>query len=120
MFVSAFSAQPFMGKLRILALNEPVRYARLPNVPTVAEFVPGFEKRPTWYAFFGPAGMPRSIVLRLNGEMNRALAAPEMKEYLDTNAFISFGGSPEDLAAALRKGVEVYGVAVKVSGLKPE
>jgi len=120
MFVSAFSAQPFLGKLKVLAVNEPARYARMPDVPAVAEIVPGFEKLPTWYAFFGPAGMPRPIVNRLNAEMNKALVAPDMKNYLDANAFISIGGSPEELASALKKGIAIYGEAVKLSGLKPE
>ena len=120
MFVSAFSAQPFMNRLRVIAVNEPVRYALMPMVPAVAEFVPGFEKLPTWYGFFGPAGMARPIVNRLNTEMNRALVAPDMKEYLDANAFMSFGGTPEELAAALKKGVDVYGEAVRVAGLKAE
>ena len=120
MFVSAFSAQPFMNRIKILALNEPARYPLMPNIPAIPELVPGFEKLPTWYAFFGPAGMARGVVSRLNAEMNKALVAPDMKEYLDANAFMSFGGTPEELGAFLKKGVEIYAEAVKLSGLKPE
>jgi tripartite-type tricarboxylate transporter receptor subunit TctC len=97
MFVSVFSARPFLNRIKILAVYEPVRYAPMPNVPAVSEVVPGSEKLPTWYAFFGPAGMPRPIVSRLNAEMNKALGAPDMKDYLDSNGFITIG-SPEDLA----------------------
>jgi tripartite-type tricarboxylate transporter receptor subunit TctC len=120
MFVSAFSSAPFAAKIRILAVNEPARYAPMPNVPAVAEFLPGFEKLPTWYAFFGPAGLPQPIVNRLNAEANKALLAADMKEYLNANALISVGGSPEDLALALKNGVAVYGEAIRVAGLKPE
>jgi tripartite-type tricarboxylate transporter receptor subunit TctC len=120
MFVSASSSRPFASKLKILAVNEPARYPGLPDLPAVSEFVPGFEKLPTWYAFFGPAGMQRPIVDRLNAEMNRALVAPDMKEYLDSQAFISVGGTPEELAGSLKRGIEIYGEAVKLAGLKPE
>ena len=81
---------------------------------------PRILKLPTWYAFFGPAGMPRPVVSRLNDEMNKALAAPDMKDYVDSNGFTAIGGSPEDLALALKRGVEIYGEAVKLAGLKPE
>jgi tripartite-type tricarboxylate transporter receptor subunit TctC len=120
MFTSAFSAKAVEGKLRVLGVNEPQRYPGLPNIPAIAEVVPSFEKLPTWYAFFGPAAMPRPIVTRLNTEMNKALVAADMKAYLDDNAFISIGGSPEELGTSLRKGVDIYGQAVKLAGLKPE
>ncbi len=120
MFTSAFSAKAVEGKLRLLGVNEPQRYSGLPNIPSIAEVVPSFEKLPTWYAFFGPANLPRPLVTRLNAEMNKALVAPDMKAYLDENAFISIGGTPEELGASLRKGVEIYGQAVKLAGLKPE
>jgi tripartite-type tricarboxylate transporter receptor subunit TctC len=120
MFVSVLSAQSFMSKIKVLAVNEPVRYPLMPNVPSITEFVPGFERLPTWYAYLGPAGLPRPIVNRLNAEVNKALVAPDIKEYLATNALISLGGTPEDLASALRKGIDLYAEAVKLSGLKPE
>jgi tripartite-type tricarboxylate transporter receptor subunit TctC len=120
MFVSAFSSTPFRDRLKILAVNEAQRYPALPNLPTVAETVPGFDKLPTWYAFFGPAGMQRPIQMRLNGEMNKALNSADMKEYLEKNVFIPVGGTPEELHASLVKGIETYGKAVKLAGLKPE
>jgi tripartite-type tricarboxylate transporter receptor subunit TctC len=120
MFVSYASAQPFAGKLKVLGMNEAARYPLLPNVPTVGEVVPGFEKLPTWYAFFGPAGMQRPIVARLNGEMNRVLAAQDMKEYFDAQGLIALGGTPEELDASQRKGIESYEKVVRLAGLKPE
>jgi tripartite-type tricarboxylate transporter receptor subunit TctC len=120
MFVSAFSSTPFKDKLKILAVVESERYPALPNLPAVKEVIPGFEKLPSWYAFFGPAGIPRPLQMRLNGEMNKALSAQDMKEYLDKNVFVALGGTPEDLAASLTKGIEIYGKAVKLAGLKPE
>lgn len=120
MFTSVASSQPFAGRLKILGINEPRRYAGMPEVPTVGEIVPGFEKLPTWYAFFGPAAMPRPIVTRLNSEMNKALVAADMRQYLESIGFISLGGTPEELGASLQKGIAIYGEAVKLADLKPE
>ncbi|MSQ53327.1 MAG: tripartite tricarboxylate transporter substrate binding protein [Betaproteobacteria bacterium] len=120
MFVSVASSQPFVGRIKILGVNEPKRYAGLPDLPAVGEVVSRFEKLPTWYAFFGPAGMQRPIVTRLNAEMNKALVAADMRQYLDSIGFVSLGGTPEDLATSLQKGIAIYGEAVKLANLKPE
>ena len=120
MFVSAFSSRPMLGKLKILAVNEPKRYAAMPGVPAANETMPGFEKLPTWYAFFGPAAMPRPIVMRLNEEMNKVLAAADMKEFFDTNAVLPIGGAPEDLGEALKNDIGAYARVVKLANLKPE
>ncbi len=120
MFVSVASSQPFLGRIRILGVNEPKRYSGLPEVPAINEVVPGFEKLPTLYAFYGPAGMQRPIVMRLNGEMNKALAAADMRQYLDSIGFVSLGGTPEELGISLQKGISIYAEAVKLSNLKPE
>lgn len=120
MFVSIASSTPFKNRLKILAVVESKRYPGLPDVPAITEIVPNFEKLPTYYAFFGPAGIPRPLVTRLNEEANKALKSPDMREYLDSVGFLSLGGTPEDLATMHRKGIEIYGQAAKLSGLKPE
>lgn len=120
MFVSVFSSRPMIAKLKVLAVNEPRRYAAMPSVPAAGEVIPGFDKLPTWYAFFGPAGMARPMVMRLNDEMNKALLTPDMKEFFDANAVIPVGGTPEDLGEALRKGIDEYAKVVKLANLKPE
>ena len=66
------------GKLRLLAVTEPHRSALLKDVPTVAETLPGYEMS-VWYAVFGPAGMPHELATRLNAEINKALAVPEVR-----------------------------------------
>ncbi|MFM9970829.1 MAG: Bug family tripartite tricarboxylate transporter substrate binding protein [Burkholderiales bacterium] len=120
MFVSVASSQPFLSRIKILGVNEPKRYAAMPDVPAIGEVVAGFEKLPTQYAFYGPAGMQRPIVLRLNTEMNKALAAADMRQYLDSIGFVSIGGTPEELGNALIKGIAIYAEAVKLANLKPE
>src|SRR6188472_2033683 len=66
------------GRLKLLAVTEAKRSPFLPDVPTVAETVPGYEMT-VWYGAFGPPGMPKEIVSKLNGEISRALFLPEVK-----------------------------------------
>src|SRR5436190_14233270 len=72
------TAAPFLasGKIRALAVNGAKRYHVIPNVPTVAEQLPGYEAPSTWGGYFGPAGMPQAIVNRLHDEIVRILGSP--------------------------------------------
>jgi len=108
------------GKVKVLAVAEGKRYAGLPNTPTVGEQLPGFEKPQSWFGFFGPAGLPRPITLRLNTEIMKAVNSPDVRARLDEGALSIVGGSPEDFAALMKKGFQVYGKIVKAAGLKPE
>ena len=108
------------GKLRILAVAEGQRYARAPDLPSAGETVPGFEKPPSWFGFFGPANMPRPVVERLNAEIIKAVNAPDVRAKLDEGGFAILNSSPEQFAAAMKKGFEQYGNAVKIAGVKPE
>ena len=108
------------GKIKVLAVAEGKRYPGLPNAPTVGEQLPGFEKPQSWFGFFGPAGLPRPVTLRLNAEIMRAVNSPDVRAKLDDGALAVVGGSPEDFTALIKKGFEVYGRIVKKAGLKPE
>src|SRR5882762_1157897 len=70
------------GKLRLLAVTEGKRSSLLPDIPTVGETLPGYEMA-VWYGAFGPAGMPKEVVARLNGEINRILFLPDVKRRMD-------------------------------------
>ncbi|HZD61425.1 MAG TPA: tripartite tricarboxylate transporter substrate-binding protein, partial [Xanthobacteraceae bacterium] len=74
-FISVSNAIPAMqtGRVKILAVLEPTRYPKLPQVRSMSEIVPAFQKPSSWFGFFGPAGLPREIVTRLNIEMVKAL-----------------------------------------------
>jgi tripartite-type tricarboxylate transporter receptor subunit TctC len=95
------------GKLRLLAVTEAKRSALLPDVPTVAETLPGFEMS-VWYAMFGPAGMPRELVVRLNAEINKALSVPELRSRLDAMGVEVINSTPEQLADTLRRDTVRY------------
>ena len=117
---SVESSRPYTGRIKVLAINGLKRYAKMPGVPSVAEVVPGFEKVPHWFSFFAPAGLPRAMQMKLNGEMNRIAATPEMQQYFDSIDVEFLGGTPEDLAALHRSGIETYAKAAKLAGIKPE
>lgn len=95
------------GKLRLLAVTEPKRSSLLPDTPTVAETLPGFEMS-VWYAAFGPAGMPKELVTRLNAEINKALAVPQVRARMDSMGVELVNSTPEQLATALRRDTERY------------
>jgi tripartite-type tricarboxylate transporter receptor subunit TctC len=108
------------GKARVFALTENFRYKPLPDIPALTEVLPGFEKPPGWFAFFGPAGMQRPVVARLNEEMVKALKAPDVSGKLEGFGFVVTPGSPEDLAQLLKRSLAIYGQAAKLAGIKPE
>ena len=121
-FVALNSAlvQEKSGKLKILGVAEGTRYARMPDLPSASEIVPGFEKPPSWFGFFGPAVMPRPVVERLNAEIIKAVNAPDVRAKLDEGGFAIHNSTPEQFAAAMKKGFEQYGNAVRIAGVKPE
>jgi tripartite-type tricarboxylate transporter receptor subunit TctC len=107
-------------KAKVLAILEPKRYAKLPEVPSMSEIIPAFRKPSTWFGFFGPAKLPREIVTRLNAEMHKAINAPDSRAKLEQSELAIIAGSPEDFAALQRTGIEQFGAIIKAAGLKPQ
>ncbi|HYF19228.1 MAG TPA: tripartite tricarboxylate transporter substrate binding protein [Ramlibacter sp.] len=83
------------GQLRVVAVTSAARTPNLPDVPTVAETIPGFEFH-SWYGLWGPARLPADITARLNAETNKALNSAEMKDKLVPQGLILTPGSVED------------------------
>jgi tripartite-type tricarboxylate transporter receptor subunit TctC len=104
------------GKLKLLAVTENKRSAMLPDVPTVAETVPGYEMA-VWYGAFGPKGMPKEIVARLNADINRALFQPEVKRKMADIGVEVANAPPEELGAMLRADAERWGRLIKELGI---
>ena len=106
------------GKLRALAVTSATRAAALPDVPTMVEAgVPGFEAT-AWFGILAPAGTPRDVVTRLNGEVAKWLASPEAREKLMAQGAIAAGGSPEDFAHHIAAETTKWAKVVKESGAK--
>lgn len=122
LFISASNAIPATqtGRVKILAMLEETRYARLPQVPTMAETLPTFKKPSSWFGFLGPPGMPRDLTARVNAELVKALKAPDVVAKLDENGMTVIGDTPDAFAALMKDGVERYGAIIKAAGIQPE
>lgn len=105
------------GKLRLLAVTEPHRSALLKDVPTVAETLPGYEMS-VWYAVFGPAGLPPELTTRLNAEINKALAVPEVRARMDAMGVELVNSTPEQLAETLKRDTARYTKVIHELGIK--
>jgi tripartite-type tricarboxylate transporter receptor subunit TctC len=107
------------GKIRILAVVEKTRYAALPDVPTIAETIPGYEMS-SWLGFFAPAATPAPIVTRLHDEIVRILKIDEVKERLATVGLAVVAGTQAELAETVRSGIAVRGELIKAAKIEPQ
>ena len=90
------------GTLRALAVTTPQRNPSFPNVPTAIEAgVPGYDFA-SWGGLFAPAGTPRDIVMKLNGEIRKALASPDLRKRFDDMGLVTKASSPEEFGAFLQ------------------
>jgi tripartite-type tricarboxylate transporter receptor subunit TctC len=121
-FISASNALPAMqsGQLKILAVLEPTRYAKLPDVRSMSEIIPAFQKPSSWFGFLGPTGLPGEVVARLNAEIDKALVAPDVRGTLEDNGMAVIGGTPAEFSALMRDGIARYGAIIKAAGIEPE
>ena len=108
------------GKARNIATLNNSRFAAIADVPTVGEVITGFQSPPLWGGYFGPAGLPQPIVQRLNGELNKALAFPDVKALMDRAGLMQIGGSADQFAATIKADVERLQKIVKAAGIVPE
>jgi tripartite-type tricarboxylate transporter receptor subunit TctC len=107
------------GKLRALAVTTAVRLDELPDVPTVGEFVPGYEAS-AWYGIGAPKGTPAAIVDKLNTETNAALADPKIKARLAEFGGTALAGSPAEFGTFIAAETAKWGKVVTFAGLKPD
>jgi tripartite-type tricarboxylate transporter receptor subunit TctC len=121
MFDNMPSALPMAkeGKIRALAQTTAKRSAAAPDVPTVAETVPGFEAT-TWFAVFAPANTPRDVVMRLNGELKRVFALPDVQDKLRGIGLEPWLSTPEELAKYQGEEIVKWAKVVKDSGAKAD
>jgi tripartite-type tricarboxylate transporter receptor subunit TctC len=120
-FLSLSSAVPHLptGKLKILALVEKSRYPAMPDIPTVAETVAGFEMS-SWLGMFAPAGTPEPLIARLNEGIIRILTAEAVKEKLAGLGLAVAPSTPGELAAIIKEGLAVRGQLVKAANIQAE
>lgn len=119
MFVDILSALPHIksGRLKALGVTGDIRSPALPDVPTIADSLPGFNGN-TWLGLVAPAGTPREIVAKLSTETHKALNAPDVKERLLAQGVEPVGSTPEQFAAHIESEMARYAAVVKSSGAK--
>lgn len=107
------------GKIRALAVLSPRRQALFPDLPSIAETVPGYGVN-NWYGFFLPAKAPRPIVDRLNAEINRILKMPDIIALHNAGGIVPLGTSPEDFSKFIAAETQKWAKVIKEAGIKLE
>ncbi len=118
--VGTFAPQIKAGKIKMLAINAGKRFSRMPEVPTIGEGLPGYDRPPSWNGFLGPAGMPQPMVRRLYEETHRAVMQPELVEKLLDLGVVVETANPEEFTAYIRRSNELFGKLVKAAKIEPE
>jgi tripartite-type tricarboxylate transporter receptor subunit TctC len=105
------------GRVRALGVTTAKRVLSAPNIPTIAESgVPGYEMNP-WISLFGPAGLKRDLVERLNGTINKALQEPEVAKIMVGQGLEPWIGTPEQLASRMRVDLDKFGKLIRTIGV---
>ena len=123
--ITSFSTMPPIiphiraGRVKALAVTKDKRAAVLPEVPTIAETVPGYTMS-TWYGAVVPAKTPREIVTKLSQEMLKALAAPDVRERLASVGADIVATSPEETAAIFRTDIEKYAKVARAANIRAD
>lgn len=107
------------GRLRAIAVTTPKRWHTLPNVPTVAETIPGYEVL-LWFGTMAPRGTPQPIIDQLNSAINKALQDPAIKKTLAQDGMTASGGAPQAFGDRIRKDYDRWSKVVKDSNIKVE
>ncbi len=116
--ISAAVTQIKEGKLRALGVTMAKRVPMLPDVPPIGESVRGYEVV-GWYGLVGPAGMPRDVTLKINTELSRMLAAPDVRERFLREGAEPIGGTPESFTAFLAQDQVKWARVIKAANIKP-
>ena len=107
------------GKLKALGVTGPRRAKALPDVPAIAETLPGFDIT-AWYGFLAPAGTPREIVKKVHDDSVAIIHRADFLERLDRDGIEPVGNTPEEFAAEIKRDIGRWEMIVKAAGVKPE
>jgi tripartite-type tricarboxylate transporter receptor subunit TctC len=106
------------GRIRALAVTTRERIAAEPSIPTIAEAgVPGYDVS-NWHGLIGPKGLPRAVVERINGEVNKIIRSKEMEDRLRGDGVSPAGGTPEALQEQIRREITMWRDVVKAADIK--
>ena len=107
------------GKLKALGVTSPQRLPAFPDVPAIAEALPGYESA-AWFGLFGPGRMPPELTKRLSDAARAAVQSPEVRRRIEHEGATPVGNSPEAFARFVESEIARWGAVVKYSGAKPE
>ena len=115
------AALPFVktGRLKALAVTTDKRIPGLPEVPAIAETVPGYESS-IWHGVLAPAGTPRPVIRRLHAEIVKILGVPEVKERFAREGAEPVGSTPEQFGAFIKSEMAKYAKLIKAAGIRAE
>ena len=121
MFAAVGNAQGQVkaGKLKALGVTSAQRLAAFPDVPAIAEVLPGYESS-AWFGLFGPARMSPDLAKRYSDAARTAIATPDVRRRLEAEGAIAVGNSPEEFAAFVQQEITRWAKVVKFSGARPE
>jgi tripartite-type tricarboxylate transporter receptor subunit TctC len=105
------------GSLKLLAVASPSRLPALPDVPTIAETLPGFEAV-AWYGIVAPPKTPKDIVDTINADVNEALRQPELQDHLKKLSAEIFGGSVEKTSRYMGEEVDRWRAVIKAANIE--
>jgi len=116
---TSLSPHVLSGRVRLIAVTNPVRVPNKPELPLFAEAVPGYDSR-GWFGYVAPAATPREIVARLNDEINRAMKTPDVSEKMIAAGLIIVTEPPEFFGDMIRSDYAKYGKLARDIGFKPQ
>lgn len=117
--IGVAQAQLKAGKLKALGVTSAKRLPQFPNVPAIAEVLPGYESS-AWFGLFGPAGMTPELVKRVSDAIRKSVAAPDVRRRLEMEGAIAVGNSPEEFAKFVQSEIPRWAKVVKFSGAVAE
>ena len=117
--IGTAQAQVKAGKLKALGVTSARRLPALPDVPAIAEVLPGYESS-AWFGLFGPARMTPELTRRISDAARQAIATPDVRKRLESEGSVPVGNSPEEFGRFVQSEIARWARVVKFSGAKPE
>ena len=108
------------GKVKVMAMLDPRRHPRVPDVAPIQDTLPGYRKAANWIAMFGPAAMPALVVTRLSSELQKALGDAGVRAAIEKITSVIIGGTAVELAATMKSDLAQTAQLIKEIGLQPE
>ena len=107
------------GNVRVLAVMEPKRFSRVPNIPAISEILPDFHAPRAWFGLFGPPGLPQPIVQKLSAEIGAALRSPEIDEKIQNLDFNIFPTDANDVRPLIVDSTETFRRLIETMNIQP-